>query len=118
MRRWSKHALDRSHFDEGAQVHHANLIGQVADDGQIVRDEDVGDGLALLYVRQQVEDGRLDRDVETGDGLVAEHDVGIARKGPCDGHALALSAAQRAGVAVEQRGIQMDQACQLLNPFA
>ena len=47
-----------------AQVHDADAVADVADDGEVVGDEQVGETEALLQVLQQVDDLRLDRHVE------------------------------------------------------
>ena len=52
------------HLDDLAQVHHGDAVGDVAHDGEVVRDEQVGQAELVLEVLQQVDDLRLDRDVE------------------------------------------------------
>ena len=54
----------------------------VAHDGQVVRDEQVGEPELALQVLQQVDDLRLDRDVERGDGLVEDEQARAAARAP------------------------------------
>ena len=86
--------LGGADLDKFAQIHHADSVGQVADHGQIVGDEQVG-GLAFaLEVEQQVEDRRLDRHVQGGGRLVQDHQLRVSGEGAGDGDALALAAGQ------------------------
>ena len=56
--------LGRRDLDDPAEVHDRDPVGDVADDGQVVRDEEVGKVEVLLEALEQVDDLRLDRDVE------------------------------------------------------
>ncbi len=51
-------------LDDPAEVHHRDLVRDVLDDGEVVRDEEVGQPEVALQVGQQVDDLGLDRDVE------------------------------------------------------
>ena len=42
-------------LDELAQVHHPNSVGDVPDDAQVMRDDDVGQVVSLLKPIHQVE---------------------------------------------------------------
>ncbi len=55
-------------------------VRDVADDVQVVRDEDVGEAEVALQVLEQVEDLRLHRDVERRDGLVADDQLRVQRR--------------------------------------
>ncbi len=57
------------------EVHDHHAVRDVADDVQIVRDEDVGEAELALEVLEQVEDLRLDRDVERRYRLVADDEL-------------------------------------------
>ena len=58
------------------EVHHRDPVGEVPDDGEVVRDEEVGEAELLLQVGRQVEHLRPHRDVERRDGLVEHEDCG------------------------------------------
>jgi hypothetical protein len=47
-----------------AEVHHGDPIRYVPYDGQVVRDEEVGDTELVLEILEKVDHPRLDRDVE------------------------------------------------------
>jgi hypothetical protein len=66
----------------------------VADDAEVVADEEVGEAELGLQVLEQVDDLRLDRDVEGRDGLVADDELGPQGQGPGDADALALAAGE------------------------
>ena len=57
-------AVDVSALDQLADVHHRHAITNVADDGEIMRDEQIGQLEFLLQFLQQIEDLRADRHVE------------------------------------------------------
>ena len=90
------------------EVHHRDAVGDVPDDRQVVRDEDVGDAELVLDVLEQVDDLRLDRHVERGDRLVADDELGPQRDGAGDADALALAAGELVRVAVVVLGVEPD----------
>ena len=79
-------------LDELAQVHHRDAVGDVADDAQVVRDEDVRQPELRLEVLEQVEDLRLHRDVQRGDRLVGDDQLRVERERPRDPDPLPLTA--------------------------
>ena len=89
-------------------AHHGDPVGDVVDDGEVVRDEQVGEPDLLLQILQKVEDLRLDRDVERGDRLVADDDVRLQRERPGDADALALAAGEAVRIAVQVLGAEAD----------
>jgi len=72
------------------QEHHADPVGDVLHDAEVVGDEQVCQAQLFLEVGQQVEDLRLDRDVQGGDGLVAHDESGVEREGAGDSDPLPL----------------------------
>ena len=88
-------------FDDFAEVHDGNAVRDVFDDGEIVRDEEVGEFSFFLQVEEEVEDLRLDRDVERGDGFVEDEEFRVECEGAGDADALALAAGEFEGEAVD-----------------
>jgi hypothetical protein len=82
----------RGEFDDPAQVHHADLVADVAHDGEVVRDEEIGQAVARLQVLHDVEDLRLHRDVERRRRLVADQELRLGGERARDRDALALAA--------------------------
>ena len=72
-------------------MHDRDPVGDVADDADVVGDEDVGEAELVLQVLEQVDDLRLDRDVEGGDRLVGDDQLRLYRQGPRDADPLALA---------------------------
>ena len=88
----------RGQLDDPAEVHHRDPVADVADDGQVVGDEEVGQPELALEPLEQVDDLRLDRDVERADGLVGHDQVRVEGERPRHADALPLAAARtRAG---------------------
>lgn len=96
----------RGLLDALAHVEHGDLVGDVLDDGEVVRDEHVGQAHLVLQVHQQVEYLRLDADVERGHGLITDDETGLHGERPGQAHALAAAAVQLMRIAVHQPGGQ------------
>ena len=84
----------RTMLDDLAEVHDRDPVAHVADDAEVVGDEDVGQPVPLLQVLQEVEHLRLDRDVERRDRLVEQEQRRLDRQGPGDPDPLPLPAAE------------------------
>ena len=102
-------------LDHLAEVHDHHAVGDVADDVEVVRDEDVGEAELPLQVLQQVEDLGLDRDVERGDRLVADDQLRVDRERARDADALALAARELVREAVVVLRVEADDLQQLLD---
>ena len=95
-------------LDDPAEVHHRDAIRDVADDGEIVGDEDVGEVELLLQVDEQVEHLRLDRDVERGDRLVRDDELRLQHERAGEPDALPLAAAELVRVPAGRLGRHAD----------
>lgn len=62
-------------FDNPARLHHRNAIGEVADDGQVMGDEEHGQAEVGLQATQEIEDLGLDRNVERGHRFIGNDDA-------------------------------------------
>ena len=69
-------------FHELSEVHDADVVGDVLDDGEVVRDEHVGEFFLLLQVHHQIQDLRLNGNVQRGNGLVADDELRLWRRPP------------------------------------
>jgi FtsZ-binding cell division protein ZapB len=97
--------LGRGHLDDAAEVHDGHAVGDVLDDGEAVRDEEVGEVELALQVFQKVDDLRLHAHVERGDGLVGHDELRVQGERPRDADALALPAGELVRVAVYVVGV-------------
>src|SRR5215471_11117611 len=93
--------LDRCLFDYAAEIHDADPIADVADDCQVMRDEQVGQPQTLLNFEQEIQDLRLYRDVQRGGWLVEDEQFGFQCEGARDPNALALPAAELVRKAIQ-----------------
>ena len=91
--------VGRRHLDDHAQVHDGDAVGDVPDDGEVVRDEQIRQVELRLQLLEQVDDLRLDRDVERGDRLVGDDEVRVERERAGEADALALPARELVRVA-------------------
>ena len=107
--------LRRRELDDLAEVHHRDAVGDVADDAEVVGDEDVGQRELVLEVVEQVDDLGLDRHVERRDGLVGDDQARVERERARDADALALAARELVRVAVVVLGREADDVHQLLH---
>src|SRR5205823_11280269 len=81
----------RCDLDDAPAAHDRDSVGDIVDDGQVVRDEEVSQAKLFLKIHQQVQDLRLDRHIEGGDRFIADHQLGPQSKSAGDADALALS---------------------------
>ena len=83
--------LDRPAFDDLAVVHHANPVGKLAHDAEIVGDEQHRHAEPRLRVLQQLENLRLHSDVERRGRLVGNQQIGFVGQRHGNHDALALA---------------------------
>ena len=69
--------VGRAALDAAAAVHHQDVVGELGDHAEVVRDDDDRGAELLLQVADQVEDLRLDGDVEGGRRLVGDEQLGV-----------------------------------------
>jgi hypothetical protein len=84
--------VDRAFLGLSAGVHHHDSVGDVGHHAEVMGDQDDGGSEPAAQLPQQVENAGLDGDVERCRGLVGDQDLGVARKGHRDHHALAHAA--------------------------
>ena len=94
--------------DDPAEVGHGDQVGEVLDDAEVVRDEEIGDPFLVLQIREEIEHDRLDRDVERGEGLVAYHQIRVASECPRDCDALPFASAELVGPARQIATVEID----------
>ena len=87
----------------------------MADDADVVGDEEVGEPELVLEVVEQVDDLRLDRDVERRDRLVGDDQLRPQRERAGDPDPLALAARELVREAVVVLGREPDALQQLLD---
>ena len=81
-------------LDDLAEIHDRDAVGDVANDREVVRDEDVRQPEVALQRLEQVDDLRADRDVERRDRLVENDQLRTERQRAGDADALALAAGE------------------------
>src|SRR6516162_5907620 len=99
----AEHALDLSLLDDLAFLHHADPLGELAHDAEVVGDEQHGHAETGLQVLQELKDLRLHGDVERGSRLVGDQEIGLVGKRHGDHDALALAAGELVRVACKPR---------------
>jgi len=80
--------IDGGLFDDLPGVHDENGLGELGEDGQVVRDEQGGHAELALKVSQQLQNLRLRRYIEGCRGLIRDYQLRIADQGDRDHHAL------------------------------
>ena len=110
--------LARPDLAELPEVHHPDPVADLLDEGEVVRDEQVGEAELAAELLEQVEHLRLDQHVERGDRLVADQQVGLERDGARDRDPLRLPARQLPRVPLGVPGrVEADQVEQLVDPL-
>lgn len=92
--RIAEHVVDRCRFDDRTTRHHQHVVRDLANHGQVVRDEEVRQPELCLQVIQQGQDLILNEHVESGDRLVADHDLRLQSQRARNCNALTLSAGE------------------------
>ena len=95
-------------LDHVAEVHHAHRVGEVLDQRQVVRNQQIGQAVLLLDVREQVEDLRANRNVECRGRLVEYQQPRLQRDRARHRDALALAAAELVRVSLDRGRRQAD----------
>ena len=113
-----EHVRRGAAFDHCPAVQHDRFVGELAHNGQIVADQDVGDMGFVADVGEQVEHLSLDRHVQRRDRFVEDQHAGLGREGTRDRDALALAAGQGAGQGPGLPRVQADQPGELGDPGA
>ena len=67
--------LGGAHLDDAALVHDGDPVGEMSDDRDVVRDEEIGNAEAIPEVGKQVDDRSLHRYVERRHRLVADDEA-------------------------------------------
>ena len=88
MARLLENGLSRPLLDHLAQVHHRDAVAHVADHGDVVGDEEVGEAEFALQLVEQRDDLRLNGNVEGGNRLVTDYKFGIEDQRPGDADVL------------------------------
>ena len=102
-------------FNDLAEIHYGNAVGDVFDDAEVVGDEQVGEVEGFLEVFEEVDDLGLYGYVEGGDGFVCDDEFGVEREGAGNADALALSPGKGMGISPQVIGTQAHADEQLLN---
>lgn len=77
VQRIVENILFAAEFHHRAQIHYPDLVGNILNDGKIVRNEQVRKPSFGLNFLQKVNDLRLNGHVERGNGFVANDEVGV-----------------------------------------
>ena len=91
-----------------AAVHHGDPVAHVADDADVVADEDEGESELVLQVHQQVEHLRAQRHVERRGRFVGDDDARVERDRAGDADALTLAAGKGVRIALAAGGLEPD----------
>ena len=100
--------MGEAFFDDMAEVHDGDAVGEVADDAEVVGDEEVREVEFALDVLEQIEYLGLDGDIEGAGAFIADDDVGFDGEGAGQADALALAARELVRVAAEGGGGETD----------
>ena len=79
-------------LDDLAVLHHADAVGDPANDAEVVGDEQHGHAETALQILEKLEDLRLNRDVQGGRRLVRDQQIRLIGERHGDHHALTLAA--------------------------
>src|SRR2546426_700246 len=98
-----EYLLDSPLFPDLAVAHHHHVVGDLADQGEIVRDEQHRHAQALLQRGDQLQDLLLDGHVERGRRLIGNQQLRLARDRYRDHRALLLAARELERIRIDLR---------------
>jgi hypothetical protein len=101
MLRRFEYAFGGALLDDPAFLHHANRVGELPYDPEIVRDEQHRHSQARLQLFEEREDLRLDGDVERGRRFIRDEEVGLVGERNRDHDPLTLPPRELVGIAVQ-----------------
>src|SRR4051812_10252751 len=108
--------VPRALLDDLAEVHPRDVVTEVPDDAEVVRDEHERDTEVAPQVLEQVHHLGLDGHVQRGHRLVGDDHLRLDRERAGDPDALPLTTGELVRVAVVVLGVQADPLQQLLDP--
>ena len=73
MSRIFKYRFRIRKLNDISKIHDANTIGNITNDGQVVRDEHVGQVLFLTQLLQKVDDLGLNGHIQSGNAFITNH---------------------------------------------
>lgn len=115
MARRGKDPCRRCALEDLAQIHHRDLVADVAHDAKVMTDEQIGQPSFALHTADQVQHLHLHRHVQRRDRLVKDDQVGFGRQRARQSDPLPLPALELVRVKRFQFGAQPDLGQQLLN---
>ncbi len=93
---------------DGAQIHDGNPLAEMLHQGQVVRNEQIGQAELLLQILEQIDDLGLNGEVECRNGLVGDDQLRVRRQRAGNTDALALPAGKFMRVAPGMIGAHAD----------
>ncbi len=99
----------RAALDDPAEIHDRDLVRDMADQREVVADDQIGQAQFTLQVAEQVDHLALDGDVEPGSRFVRHDEFRRQSQRPCDADPTCLAAAQLMRVASGESSGQADQ---------
>ena len=101
-----KYLFSRTKLHQVAQIHNADTVGNVADNGQVVGDEQICQILALLQLLKQVDYLGLYGHIQCGYALIANDELGLYSQSTGNADALTLTTGELVRVAMEHIALQ------------
>src|SRR5829696_6494936 len=102
-------------LDDYSQVHHRNVVRDVAHNAEVVTNEEVGEGALIAQALQELQDLGLDGDVQGADWFVCHHEFGIDGQGTRDSDPLSLPPRQLVRIPTRVTPTQPDRLQELVD---
>ena len=108
--------LSGTFFDQFAVFENGNLIADVFDHGEVMRDEEVSEIEFFLQIHQKVDDLGLHRDIQGTDRFVANDEFRFDGQGAGDSDPLALPPTELVREAASMCGVKADESEEFGHP--
>jgi hypothetical protein len=109
--------VGRGGFTDLSEIHHGDVVGDMAHDRKVVRDEQIAQSHPLLEVLEEVDDAGPDRHVERGHRFVEKDHLRIERQGASDPDPLLLATRELVWVAPHLIGREPHELEELRHPL-
>lgn len=95
-------------FDDASPLHHRNAVRKLPDQGEVMRNENIGQAELGLQRQQNLDDIRLNADIESGCGFVQHDHIRFKDQRTGDCHTLTLPAGEGRWFALQEVLAQAD----------
>jgi hypothetical protein len=112
-----QYGLRRPGFHDFTKIHHGDIVTEMADQRDVMRDHQIAESAITLQRQEQIDDLSLHGDVEGGCRFIEHHQIRTGTQGSRNSDALALTAGKFMRQTIQMLGSQTNGQGKLVRPF-